>query len=129
MSDESTWKKIGEKIGADLLDFKKGTINIGLYESFTATSKKSGETAVFKSKDNRDAAIKAGTHSKIDDKEDYSKSKWKSVFSKDSGYDAPDLKKTPSKEEPKKDEPKNVNPEKGKSLEFVANKVEEIVPK
>ena len=34
-------------------------------ESFTATSKKSGETAVFKSKDARDAAVKAGTHDKI----------------------------------------------------------------
>ena len=33
MSKESSWKKIGEKIGADLVDFKKGTINIGLYES------------------------------------------------------------------------------------------------
>ena len=33
MSQESAWKKIGEKIGADLIDFKKGTINIGLYES------------------------------------------------------------------------------------------------
>jgi len=33
MSEESAWKKIGEKIGADLIDFKKGTINIGLYES------------------------------------------------------------------------------------------------
>ncbi len=39
-------------------------------ESFTATSKKSGETAVFKSKDARDSAVKAGTHSKIKDSED-----------------------------------------------------------
>lgn len=31
-------------------------------ESFTATNKKSGKTAVFKSKDARDAAIKSGTH-------------------------------------------------------------------
>ena len=36
-------------------------------ETFTATSKKSGETAVFKTKDARDAAVKAGTHSKIKD--------------------------------------------------------------
>ena len=35
-------------------------------ETFTATSKKSGETSVFKSKDSRDDAVKAGTHSKID---------------------------------------------------------------
>ena len=33
MSKESSWKKIGEKIGSDLVDFKKGTINIGIYES------------------------------------------------------------------------------------------------
>jgi len=79
-------------------------------ESFTATSKKSGETAVFKSKDTRDAAVKAGTHSKIEDKEDDSKPNGKSVFSKDSGYDAPDLKKPTSKGEPKKDEPKNDGP-------------------
>ena len=39
-------------------------------ETFTATSKKSGETAVFKTKDARDAAVKAGTHSKIKDSED-----------------------------------------------------------
>lgn len=39
-------------------------------ESFTATSKKSGETVVFKTKDARDAAVKAGTHSKIKDKKD-----------------------------------------------------------
>ena len=115
MSDKSAWEKLGKAMGANLVDFKKGTINIGLYESvneesFTATSKKSGETAVFKSKDNRDAAVKAGTHSKIDDKEDDSKPKGKSVFSKDSGYDAPDLKKPTSKGEPKTDEPKNDGP-------------------
>ena len=33
-------------------------------ETFTATNKKSGETSVFKSKDSRDAAVKAGTHEK-----------------------------------------------------------------
>ena len=33
-------------------------------ESFTATSKDSGKTTVFKSKSTRDAAIKAGTHEK-----------------------------------------------------------------
>ena len=39
-------------------------------ESFTATSKKSGETVVFKTKDARDGAVKAGTHSKIKDSDD-----------------------------------------------------------
>ena len=32
--------------------------------SFTAINKDSGETSVFKSKDSRDAAVKAGTHDK-----------------------------------------------------------------
>ena len=39
-------------------------------ETFTATNKKSGETAVFKSKDSRDAAIKAGTHEPIEKGDD-----------------------------------------------------------
>ena len=63
-------------------------------ESFTATSNKSGETSVFKSKDSRDAAVKAGTHSKIKDKEDSEEEEPKgdkpNMFSKDAGYDAPD---------------------------------------
>lgn len=33
MSDKNTWEKIGKSIGADLVDFTKGSINIGLYES------------------------------------------------------------------------------------------------
>jgi hypothetical protein len=37
-------------------------------ETFTATNKQSGKTSVFKSKDSRDAAIKAGTHDSIKDK-------------------------------------------------------------
>ena len=37
-------------------------------ETFTATNKKTGKTSVFKSKDSRDSAIKAGTHSKADGK-------------------------------------------------------------
>ena len=74
-------------------------------ESFTATSKKSGETAVFKTKDSRDAAIKAGTHDKIEDTEDDKDNKGKQdMFSKDSGYDAPDINKTPSKDEPVRDD-------------------------
>jgi hypothetical protein len=38
-------------------------------ETFTATNKQSGKTSVFKSKDSRDAAIKAGTHDAVKDKE------------------------------------------------------------
>lgn len=34
-------------------------------ETFTATNKKTGKTSVFKSKDTRDAAVKAGTHADI----------------------------------------------------------------
>jgi hypothetical protein len=37
-------------------------------ETFTATNKQSGKTSVFKSKDSRDAAIKAGTHNAVKDK-------------------------------------------------------------
>lgn len=37
-------------------------------ETFTATNKKTGKTSVFGSKDSRDSAIKAGTHSKADGK-------------------------------------------------------------
>ena len=69
-------------------------------ETFTATSKKSGETSVFKSKDSRDAAVKAGTHSKIDkdSEEDGKSSKTKpNMFSKDTGYDAGDKKSEPTK--------------------------------
>jgi hypothetical protein len=36
-------------------------------ESFTATNKKTGKTSVFKSKDSRDSAVKAGTHAAVKD--------------------------------------------------------------
>ena len=39
-------------------------------ESFTATSKDTGKVSVFKSKDARDAAVKAGTHEKRKDDKD-----------------------------------------------------------
>jgi len=49
-------------------------------ETFTATNKASGKTSVFKTKDSRDAAIKAGTHSeKNDDKSTGSKTTSKKV--------------------------------------------------
>lgn len=60
-------------------------------ESFTATSKKSGETAVFKTKDARDAAVKAGTHSKIKDKKDGDSKKDTpkvNIFKRDSDSDS-----------------------------------------
>ena len=49
-------------------------------ETFTATNKKSGKTSVFKSKDSRDAAIKAGTH---DANKDSSSDKGKSSKGKE----------------------------------------------
>ena len=66
---------------------------------FTATSKETGTTSVFKSKAARDAAIKAGTHEKRkDDKDgavkDPTDKPKVNIFNKD-------------KEEPKKDEPKD----------------------
>ena len=60
-------------------------------ETFTAVNKATGKTSVFKSKDSRDAAVKAGTHSKKED--DAKKEQPKggnSMFSKDAGYDAGD---------------------------------------
>ena len=61
-------------------------------ETFTATNKASGKTAVFKSKDSRDAAIKAGTHS---EKEDSKSDKTSGKTSKVNIFDKP------SKENPK----------------------------
>ena len=71
-------------------------------ETFTATNKSTGKTSVFKSKDSRDAAIKAGTHDAIKDKEQPSapKAAGNSMFggdyAKDRGGEAP-------KAEPKSD--------------------------
>lgn len=75
--------------------------NESVNEEFTAVSNKSGKMVVFKDKAARDAAVKAGTHSKEDDKDggDEPKGEKKpNMFSKDAGYDAPDAKSddTPS---------------------------------
>ena len=83
-------------------------------ESFTATSKDSGETAVFKSKEARDAAVKAGTHDKKDDKDDKGGDSKKdtpkvNIFNKD-------------KEEPKGEEPKSA-PSKPRAGNPKVNKV------
>ena len=67
-------------------------------ESFTAINKDSGEVSVFKTKDARDSAIKAGTHDKQDSK---------SAKGGDSPTDKKDVPKVnifnKDKEEPKKD--------------------------
>jgi len=69
-------------------------------ESFTAINKDTGKVSVFKSKDSRDAAVKAGTHDKKEDdaEKEQPKGEKPNMFSKDAGYDAPDS----DKKEPKK---------------------------
>ena len=77
-------KKFGKK---DLVE----SVN----EEFTAVSNKSGKTVVFKDKDSRDAAVKAGTHEVPEDEnggKDEPKGDNPNMFSKDAGYDAPDSK-------------------------------------
>jgi len=61
-------------------------------ESFTAINKATGKVSVFKSKDSRDAAVKAGTHSKKEDdgEKEQPKGEKPNMFSKDTGYDAGD---------------------------------------
>ena len=75
-------KKTGKDITKHVLDLLSGKINqkqfekltglkkesVNEEETFTATNKETGKTSVFKSKETRDAAIKAGTHSKGEDK-------------------------------------------------------------
>lgn len=64
-------------------------------ETFTATNKASGKTSVFKTKDSRDAAIKAGTHNPIKDTEQPSAPKaagsdmFGGDYAKDRGGEAP----------------------------------------
>ena len=65
-------------------------------ETFTATNKKTGKTSVFGSKDSRDSAIKAGTHSKADGKG--------GDVSKKASTPTANIFNTPTAE-PKKDEP------------------------
>ena len=68
-----------------------------LNEEFTAVSNKSGKTVVFKNKDARDAAVKAGTHEVPEDEKggkDEPKGDKPNMFSKDAGYDAPDTDKS-----------------------------------
>ena len=76
-------------------------------KTFTAINKDSGETSVFKSKDSRDAAVKAGTHDKKEKEaekggDSAGKKEKPNMFSKDAGYDAPDSPKKEPKSEPAK---------------------------
>jgi hypothetical protein len=76
-------------------------------ETFTAVNKDTGKTSVFKSKDSRDAAVKAGTHNKKEDdaEKEQPKGEKPNMFSKDAGYDAPDVKSS----KPKKSKPFNMD--------------------
>jgi hypothetical protein len=64
-------------------------------ETFTATNKSTGKTSVFKTKDSRDAAIKAGTHNPIKDTQQPSAPKaagsdmFGGDYAKDRGGEAP----------------------------------------
>lgn len=75
-------------------------------ESFTAINKDSGEVSVFKTKDSRDSAIKAGTHDKQDSK---------SAKGGDSPTDKKDVPKVnifnKDKEEPKQDKSSSSEPD------------------
>ena len=76
-------------------------------ESFTAVNKATGKTSIFKSKDSRDAAVKAGTHNKKEDdgEKEQPKGEKPNMFSKDAGYDTPDAKSS----KPKKSKPFNAD--------------------
>jgi hypothetical protein len=90
--------------------------NLLTEETFTATNKASGKTSVFKSKDSRDAAVKAGTHTKVDDKTAKSTKPTVNIFDKPTGK---------SKEEPKSDTSKET-PSKIKSKEEVYSKFDSL---
>ena len=89
-------------------------------KAFTATSKETGNVAVFKTKAARDAAVKAGSHEKRKtDKDDAvdvpTGEKKPNMFSKDAGYDAPDTDKS------KKSKPKLDNAYDAKDFESIVS--------
>ena len=99
-------------------------------KTFTAINKDSGETSVFKSKDSRDAAVKAGTHDKNEKEaekggDSAGKKEKPNMFSKDAGYDAP----TDSKEEPKSEPAKLKYGKDGKMTQASADSVEKELNK
>ena len=55
-------------------------------ENLIATNKKSGETVTFKSKEARDTAIEAGTHTELDKNDDDTKTTQGSAFLKSKSY-------------------------------------------
>lgn len=42
MSDKNTWERIGTDLGAELIDFKPGSINVGIYEGYITEKKPKG---------------------------------------------------------------------------------------
>jgi len=66
-------------------------------ETFSATKKDTGKISVFKSKEARDAAIKAGTHTKIKDKKDKPTSKG-NIFEPEQDGDVENQSKSPKAE-------------------------------
>jgi len=89
-------------------------------ESFTATNKKTGNTSVFKSKEHRDAAIKAGTHAAKDKSSNGGKSP------KGSETPKANIVNTPSKAEPKSDTPnvqRKGDPDVNKEVRKIAQKM------
>lgn len=99
-------------------------------ESFTAINKETGKVSVFKSKEARDSAVKAGSHDKKEDDAekggDTPASKEKpNMFSKDTGYDVPDSPKEEPKSEPTKDstQKRAGNTEVNKSVRSKAKKL------
>ena len=103
----------------------KGELFSNLFEAdgekFYAVSKKSGQVVDFDSEENRDAAIKAGTHTKDDKQDDTTKVNKKSMFSKDSGYEAPDLEKN------KDDSTSQISPENKKITNDFEKRVEQRI--
>jgi len=80
------------------LNEKQTSMDFDKEETFTAKNKESGETAVFKSKESRDNAIKAGTHEPIDKKDDEEpKKKDPSKVSAKDFADRPDVVKKKKK--------------------------------
>jgi hypothetical protein len=91
-------------------------------ETFTATNKATGKTSVFKTKDSRDAAIKAGTHDAIKDKEQPSAPKavgsdmFGGDYAKDRGGEAPKADTTSAPKKERKGNPQ-INKEAKKKAE------------
>ena len=105
-------------------------------DTFTAINKATGNTTAFQSKDSRDAAIEKGTHDKKEDSEEEGeKDKKPDMFSKENGYDAPDLEKNKGgdeespntkQENPNPPFPKKAPKTKNKSLSNVDTQSNEV---